>query len=54
VFYAGPGRPDLPAGPVTPTDALLDQVPPLPLAVRGSDVVELLRPLYRALDDGTG
>jgi uncharacterized Zn finger protein len=54
VFYAGPGRPDLPAGPITPTDALLDQVPPLPLAVRGSDVVELLRPLYRALDDGTG
>jgi hypothetical protein len=31
---------------------LLDRVPALPLAVRGRDVVELLRPLYRALDDG--
>ena len=26
-------------------------MPALPLAVRGRDVVELLRPLYRALDD---
>jgi uncharacterized Zn finger protein len=48
-FYGGPGLPDLPAGPETPVDALLDQVPPLPLAVRGRDAVELLRPLYRAL-----
>ena len=38
-------------GPPTPSDALLDRVPALPLAVRGRDVVELLRPLYRALDD---
>ena len=50
-FYAGPGLPDLPRGPATPSDALLDQVPPLPVAVRGTDVVELLRPLYRALGD---
>jgi uncharacterized Zn finger protein len=42
---------DVPTGPRTPPDALLDQVPPLPLAVRGRDVVELLRPLYRALGD---
>lgn len=54
-FYTGPGLPDLPVGPRTPADALLDQVPALPLGVRGRDVVELLRPLYRALaDDGDG
>ena len=50
-FYAG-GSLELPAGPQTPPDTLLDRVPALPLAVRGRDVVELLRPLYRALDDG--
>lgn len=50
-FYAGPGLPDLPAGPRTPPDALLDQVPALPLAVRGRDVDTLLRPLYRALGE---
>ena len=49
-FYGG-GSPELPVGPPTPPDALLDRVPALPLAVRGRDVVELLRPLYRALDD---
>ena len=49
-FFAG-GSPELPAGPPTPPDALLDRVPPLPLAVRGRDVVELLRPFYRALGD---
>jgi uncharacterized Zn finger protein len=50
-FYGGPGLPDLPVGPRTPPDALLDQVPALPLAVRGSAVGELLRPLYLALPD---
>jgi uncharacterized Zn finger protein len=50
-FYRGTAAPDVPAGPPTPSDALLDRVPALPLAVRGHDVVELLRPLYRALDD---
>jgi uncharacterized Zn finger protein len=50
-FYRAAAAPDLPAGPPTPADALLDRVPALPLAVRGRDVVELLRPLYRALDD---
>ncbi len=51
-FYAGPALPALPAGPRTAPDALLDQVPALPLAVRGRDAVELLRPLYRAVGDG--
>ena len=37
--------------PVPDPDALLDRVPALRLAVRGRDVVELLRPLYRALDE---
>jgi uncharacterized Zn finger protein len=50
-FYAGPGLQDLPVGRHTPPDALLDQVPALPLAVRGRDAAELLRPLYRALRD---
>jgi hypothetical protein len=49
-FYRG-SPVELPARPPTPSDALLDRVPALPLAVRGRDVVELLRPLYRALDD---
>jgi uncharacterized Zn finger protein len=48
-FYRGASLAELPTGPRTPPDALLDQVPALPLAVRGRDVVELLRPLYRAL-----
>ncbi len=30
-------------------DALLDQLDPLPLAIEGEPVVELLRPLYRAM-----
>jgi uncharacterized Zn finger protein len=51
-FYTGPGLPTLPVGPRTPADALLDQVPAFPLAVRGRDAVDLLRPLYRALGDG--
>jgi hypothetical protein len=43
---------DLPerlAGPRTPPDALLDQVPDFPITVRGRQVAELLRPAYRAL-----
>jgi uncharacterized Zn finger protein len=51
-FYDGAGVPvELPTGPRTPADALLNQVPVFPLAVRGRSVVELLRPLYRALGD---
>jgi uncharacterized Zn finger protein len=56
-FYGTP-PPTLPLGPPTPPDALLDQVPPLPLTVRGRPVTDLLRPLYRALradaDDAAG
>jgi uncharacterized Zn finger protein len=43
---------DLPeqlAGPRTPPDALLDQVPPFPIEVRGEHVAELLRPAYQAM-----
>ena len=36
-------------GPDTPSDALLDQVPPFPVEIRGITVTELLRPAYRAL-----
>lgn len=50
-FYRG-APVELPAGPPAPPDALLGRVPRLPLAVRGRDVVELLRPLYRALGEG--
>ncbi len=39
------------AGPRITSDALLDQVPEFPVAVRGGSVVELLRPAYRALGD---
>jgi hypothetical protein len=50
VFYsAGPGADQRITGPDVPPDALLDQVPPFPVAVRGEPVVELLRPVYRAL-----
>jgi uncharacterized Zn finger protein len=37
------------AGPRTPPDALLDQVPPFPIEVRGERVNDLLRPLYAAM-----
>jgi uncharacterized Zn finger protein len=49
-FTAGPGlHAERLAGPRTPPDALLDQVPAFPVTVRGEQVVELLRPVYRAL-----
>lgn len=48
-FVAGPGLGERLTGPATPSDALLDQVPGFPVAVRGGSVVELLRPAYRAL-----
>ena len=50
-FYGTAPPPTLPVGPRTAPDALLDQVPAFPLAARGRDAVELLRPLYRALGD---
>lgn len=48
-FTAGAGLGEPIAGPRTPSDALLDQVPAFPIAVRGEPVTELLRPVYRAL-----
>ncbi|GAA3235822.1 SWIM zinc finger family protein [Pseudonocardia petroleophila] len=53
-FVAGPGLGERIAGPRTPSDALLDQVPEFPVAVRGASVVELLRPAYQALADPDG
>jgi uncharacterized Zn finger protein len=48
-FAAGQSHTDPVSGPSTPSDALLDQVPPFPIAVRGRPLTELLRPAYRAL-----
>lgn len=48
-FTAGPGLGTRLAGPRTPVDALLDQVPELAIDVRGERVTALLRPAYRAL-----
>jgi hypothetical protein len=48
-FWVAGGLPDQLAGPRTPPDALLDQVPPFPIEVRGEQLTELLRPAYRAL-----
>jgi uncharacterized Zn finger protein len=48
-FWVAGDLPDQLAGPRTPPDALLDQVPPFPVEVRGEQVAELLRPAYRAL-----
>ncbi len=48
-FVAGPGLEEPLAGPSTPSDALLDQIPELDVDVRGERVTELLRPAYRAL-----
>jgi uncharacterized Zn finger protein len=48
-FWAAGDVPEQLAGPRTQPDALLDQVPPFPIDVRGADVADLLRPAYRAL-----
>jgi uncharacterized Zn finger protein len=50
-WTAGAGLRERLAGPRTPPDALLDQVPPFSITVRGEQVSELLRPAYRALAD---
>lgn len=39
------------AGGAAPVDALLDELPPVELTVRGRPLAELLRPAYRALGD---
>lgn len=52
-FAIGPSVADVEraaaAVPTTPPDALLDQLPEFPIAVRGEPVIELLRPAYVAL-----
>jgi uncharacterized Zn finger protein len=48
-WHAGPGLPERLAGAHTPPDALLDQVPPFAIDVRGKQVTDLLRPAYRAM-----
>ena len=48
-FWVAGDLPEQLAGPRTPPDALLDQVPPFPIEIRGEQVAELLRPAYRAL-----
>ncbi|VVJ22100.1 SWF/SNF family helicase [Amycolatopsis camponoti] len=40
-------------GPRTSFDALLDQAPPFAITVGGENVADLLRPVYRALADGS-
>jgi uncharacterized Zn finger protein len=52
-FWVAGGLPEQLAGPRTPPDALLAQVPPFPIEVRGEQVAELLRPAYRALGTET-
>lgn len=42
-----------PAPPATSPDAVLDQVPELPVRVRGKKVTDLLRPAYRQMTDDT-
>lgn len=49
----GLGRPPL-AGPRTPSDALLDQLPAFPITVRDVALSELLRPAYLALPGPAG
>lgn len=50
-FTAGPGLDDARRVVPVPTapDALLDQVPPFAITVRGKQVVDLLRPVYEVL-----
>ncbi|MGH3500603.1 MAG: hypothetical protein ACRDQA_06860, partial [Nocardioidaceae bacterium] len=39
------------AAPQARCDALLDQLPPVDLSLRGTDLTELLRPAYLAMGD---
>ena len=48
-FLGGPDRGARLAGPCTPPDALLDQVPEFTIDVRGERVIDLLRPVYVAM-----
>jgi uncharacterized Zn finger protein len=48
-FYTAPRPPAGPSPAAVAVDSLLDQVPSTRITVRGRDLVELLRPAYRAL-----
>ncbi len=50
-YFAAPAEIAPRDPPDTRSDSLLDQVPPIELAVGGRNVADLLRPAYLALDD---
>lgn len=50
-FYTAPRPPVGPSPAAVAVDSLLDQVPGTGITVRGRDVVDLLRPVYRALGE---
>jgi uncharacterized Zn finger protein len=50
-FYTAPRQPAAPSPAAVAIDSLLDQVPGTRITVRGCDVVDLLRPVYRALGE---
>lgn len=52
-FYTAPRPPVGPSPVAVAVDSLLDQVPTAGITVRGRNVVDLLRPVYRALDEQT-
>jgi uncharacterized Zn finger protein len=49
-FFLATRQPTGPPPAASPADTLLDQLPATGVVVRGHDLVELLRPVYRALD----
>jgi uncharacterized Zn finger protein len=50
-YFAPQGEIPLRGPARSPSDSLLDQLPEVSLTVRGTGIVELLRPAYRALGD---
>jgi uncharacterized Zn finger protein len=50
-FYTAPPPPTAPSPAAVAVDSLLDQVPADRILVRGRDVVDLLRPVYRGLGE---
>lgn len=53
-FYTAPRPPASPPPARVAVESLLDQVPPAGITVRGRDLIDLLRPVYRALGEATG
>ena len=53
-FYAAPRPPAPPPPARVAVDSLLDQVPSAGITVRGRDLVDLLRPVYRAPGEAMG